>query len=462
MSKYDCDRIHFYQYNDVYILIDINSDSIHQIDQMTFDLLSFLKEFGSAETAVSKMEESGYDAEEVREVLAEIDELMEEGILFSSPDEITSFIPEQDPIVKAMCLHIAHDCNLRCPYCFAEQGPYGGDLSMMDAETGKAAIDFLFDISGNRKNLNIDFFGGEPLMNFDVVRELILYIGDKAKKTGKIPELTLTTNAVLLDKEKGNFLKEHEISVVLSIDGRPEVHDKMRYTANQKGSYDLVMKNIKDFIADGYDKYIVRGTFTRHNLDFIKDLEHLSEHGLKNLSIEPVVAEESAAYSIREADIPDVLKTYEELTELLEKESSFNFFHFNIDIYKGPCLPKRISACGAGTEYLAVSPKGDLYPCHQFVGNKGFLMGNVEDRLINKVIGKKLQDANVLKKPECMKCWARFYCSGGCHASNFYQQEDLFTVYQTGCEMQKKRIECSVYLVLKRESQGSVNNYFVI
>ncbi len=452
MNSYDFNRIHFYQYDDLYILIDINSDSIHQIDEMTYHLLQILKETNDCQAAIMEMQKAGYQKDEVQEVINEIDELAEEGILFSSDEEILRFMPEQNPIVKAMCLHIAHDCNLRCPYCFADQGPYGGDLSLMDEDTGVAAIDFLFEASGNRKNLNIDFFGGEPLMNFDVVKELILYIGKKSEETGKVPELTLTTNALLLDKEKGDFLKKHEISVVLSIDGRPEVHDKMRFTANQKGSYDTVMKNIQEFIKDGYSKYIVRGTFTSENLDFVKDLQHLSDYGLKNLSIEPVVAPESASYAIKESDIPVVLESYEELTRLLEKNEEFNFFHFNIDIYKGPCLPKRISACGAGHEYLAISPKGDIYPCHQFVGNLDFKMGTVQTGY-KKDIGKTLQNANVLNKQECMSCWARFYCSGGCHASNHYDRGDLMQVYRTGCELQKKRIECAIALVLKKNNR---------
>lgn len=437
MKKYDFSRIHFYKYKDKNILLDINSDSIHLIDDLTFNILENLKEQGENYTP---------DSEEAKEVLKEIEELAEEGILFSSPGEITEYIPPENPIIKAMCLHIAHDCNLRCPYCFADQGPYGGDRGLMSFETGKAALELLFKESGNRKNLNIDFFGGEPLMNFEVVKDLILYIEKRTAELEKVAELTLTTNALLLDKEKGNFLKEHNVSVVLSLDGRPEVQNKMRYTANNKGSYDIVAKNIKEFIADGYEKYIVRGTFTRENVDFLKDLQHLAEMGLKNLSIEPVVGPEEASYSIKGEDIPLILEEYDKLTDHMEKENDFNFFHFNIDIYKGPCLPKRISACGAGHEYVAISPQGDIYPCHQFVGNKDFLLGNVYQGEVSRKIGKLFQNANVLNKEECMDCWARFYCSGGCHSSNWHDRGDFYKVYKTGCVLQKKRVECAMYL----------------
>ena len=454
MFTYDFNRVHFFRHNDVYILMDINSDSIHRIDALTFHLLEALKENPSEEAALEKMIQAGYPANEVHEVFSEIRDLAEEGILFSSGEEISAFQPEENPIIKAMCLHIAHDCNLRCPYCFADQGPYGGDRSMMTAETGKAALELLFRESGTRKNLNIDFFGGEPLMNFPVVRELVLYAKSRAAELGKVLELTLTTNALLLDEEKGRFLKDQEISVVLSLDGRPEVHDRMRYTENHKPSYPLVMKNIQHFIADGYEKYIVRGTFTRENKDFLNDLLHLSEKGLKNLSLEPVVGPEEASYTIKEDDLADLRREYDRLADhMAGNQGDFNFFHFNVDIYKGPCLPKRISACGAGHEYLAVSPQGDLYPCHQFVGNRDFCVGNVREGF-QRETGKILQQANVLHKEECMECWARFYCSGGCHASNYMETGSFLQVYKKGCELQKKRLECALYLVCKDADQG--------
>ena len=449
MNNYDFTKVHFYKYKDKNILLDINSDSIHLIDDLTFDIFTELKEYSGNdidEFAAIVNQKYSWEVEEVLEVLGELEELKEEGILFSEPGEIESYEPPENPIIKAMCLHIAHDCNLRCPYCFADQGPYGGDRGMMSFETGRDAVEFLFKESGNRKNLNIDFFGGEPLMNFQVVKDLILYIEKRAEELGKIPELTLTTNALLLDKEKGDFLKEHNLSVVLSLDGRPEVQDKMRYTANKKGSYEIVSENIKNFISDGYPNYIVRGTFTRENKDFLKDLQHLSSLGLKNLSIEPVVGPEEASYSIKNDDIPEILAEYDKLTDYMEENNDFKFFHFNIDIYKGPCLPKRISACGAGHEYIAVSPQGDIYPCHQFVGNKEFFLGKVSDGEILRDIGKTFQNANVLHKEECMDCWARFYCSGGCHASNWHDRGDFYKVYEKGCALQKKRLECAIYL----------------
>lgn len=449
MNKYDFSRVHFYKYKDKNILIDINSDSIHLIDDLTFDVLTELKKFkGENEKDLLPLlkEKYFYQTQEVEEVIKEISELTDEGILFSSALGIENYQPPEDPIIKAMCLHIAHDCNMRCPYCFADQGPYGGDRGLMSVETGQKALEFLFKESKNRKNLNIDFFGGEPLMNFEVVKELMVYIEKRCEELDKIPELTLTTNALLLDKEKGDFLKEHNVSVVVSLDGRPEVQDSMRYTANKKGTYEVVAKNIQNFIKDGYEKYIVRGTFTRGNMDFLKDLKHLSGLGLKNLSIEPVVGPEEAFYSIKDEDIPRLLEEYDKLTDHMEENNDFNFFHFNIDIYKGPCLPKRISACGAGHEYVAISPQGDVYPCHQFVGNKDYMMGNVYEGEISKEIGKKFQNANVLNKEECMDCWARFYCSGGCHASNWHDTGDFYKVYKKGCALQKKRVECAIYL----------------
>lgn len=438
MKEFDFTKIHFYKYKDKNILIDINSDSIHQIDDLTFDLLADLKEG----------REPDLSNPVTKEILEEIKDLKEEGILFSPAGELENYQPPQDTIIKAMCLHVAHDCNLRCPYCFADQGPYGGDRGLMSFETGKAALELLFAESQNRKNLNIDFFGGEPLMNFEVVKELVLYIKERTAQLGKEAELTLTTNALLLDKAKGDFLKEHNISVVLSLDGRPLVQDKMRYTANQKGSYELVAENIKNFIADGYENYIVRGTFTRENTDFLEDLKHLASLGLKNLSLEPVTGPEGAFYTIRNEDLPQILAEYDRLVDYMEEEVDFNFFHFNVDIYKGPCLPKRVSACGAGHEYLAVSPQGDLYPCHQFVGMEEFSMGNVRDGIISREIGKTLQGANVFNKEECSECWARFYCSGGCHASNWHERGDFLKVYQIGCAMQKKRLESAIYLMI--------------
>lgn len=438
MKEFDFSKIHFYKYKNKNILIDINTDSIHQIDDLTFNLLTDLKN----EKDIAPFNE------EVREILSELRELKDEGILFSEPGELEDYEPPQEPIIKAMCLHIAHDCNLRCPYCFADQGPYGGDRALMSFETGKAALELLFQESKGRKNLNIDFFGGEPLMNFQVVKDLVLYIEDRTPQLGKVAELTLTTNALLLDKEKGDFLKEHKISVVLSLDGRPQVQDKMRYTANHKGSYDIVSENIKNFIADGYENYIVRGTFTRENTDFLEDLKHLASLGLKNLSLEPVTGPEGAFYTIKDEDLPAILEEYEKLTDYVEDNADFNFFHFNVDIYKGPCLPKRISACGAGHEYLAVNPQGDLYPCHQFVGMEDFCIGSVEKGILNREIGKNLQNANVFNKEECMDCWARFYCSGGCHASNWHDRGDFYKVYQKGCAMQKKRLESAIYLMI--------------
>ncbi|OPZ86686.1 MAG: hypothetical protein BWY74_03572 [Firmicutes bacterium ADurb.Bin419] len=362
---------------------------------------------------------------------------------------------DKKPVVKALCLHISHDCNLRCKYCFASTGDFGGQRSMMSAEVGKKAIDFVIEASGNRKNLEIDLFGGEPLMNFDVVKEIVAYAKSKEKEYGKNFRFTLTTNALLLNEEIKTYLNENMQNVVLSVDGRKEVNDKMRYRVDGTGCYSDIMPKIKD-MADsrGQDKYYVRGTFTRENLDFSKDVLHLADEGFKQISVEPVVAAKDSGYDLREEDLPVLFEEYEKLaSEFVKRKAEgkgFNFFHFMLDLSQGPCVVKRLRGCGSGHEYVAITPEGDIYPCHQFVGNSDFKMGNVAEGIVNTEIQEQFKGSNVYTKEECGKCWAKFYCSGGCAANAYQFNNDINIPYKVGCELEKKRVECALWI----KSQG--------
>lgn len=454
----DFNLIHKFELFGDIIVLDINSDSIHLIDEETGYYLDCLEETGIWEVADGKfsLKYPGTEAAEVRE---EIKELIDAGKLFSSEEEIREFKVPENPIVKAMCLHVAHDCQLRCLYCFADQGPYGGNPCLMDFEVGRKAFEFLFRESKNRVNLNVDYFGGEPLMNFDVVRELTLYAEKRAEEEGKIIEFTLTTNGVNLTEETCDFIAEHNIALILSADGRKKIQDKMRPTANGKGSYDISMPKFRR-MEEKYPEHntIFRGTFTRNNLDFTEDVRHLTELGFRHLSLEPVVSPPEKDYAIREEDIPVIEKEYEKLARFclseLERGNNMDFFHFNIDLFASPCLPKRVSACGAGHEYVAVSPQGDLYPCHQFVGEEEYIVGSVDEGIWDRTRGKSFQEANVFAKKDCRGCWARFYCSGGCHANNIRYAGGLTEVYKIGCALQKKRMECGIWLNVRKQLQG--------
>lgn len=363
---------------------------------------------------------------------------------------ITDFA-KRPTVVKALCLHIAHDCNLACQYCFAEEGEYHGKRELMSYEVGKKALDFLVANSGNRRNLEVDFFGGEPLMNFQVVKDLVAYGRSLEKEHDKNFRFTLTTNGVLLDDDIMEFANKEMGNVVLSIDGRKEVHDRMRPFRKGAGSYDLIVPKFQKFAESRHqDKYYVRGTFTHNNLDFSKDVLHLADLGFKQISVEPVVAQNTDSYAIREEDLPQLMEEYEKLAlEMVRRhgtEEDFNFFHFMIDLEGGPCVAKRLSGCGSGTEYLAVTPTGDLYPCHQFVGNTDFLMGNVDDGVVNTELRDEFKSCNVYAKEKCRECFARFYCSGGCAANSYNFHGDIHNAYDIGCALQKKRVECAIMI----------------
>ena len=443
--------IHKYKMNGYNIVLDVNSGSIHSVDELVYDLLDYYKKENIEN--ILEILKNKYSAEDIKEAYAEIKELEENEVLFS-PDIYEGVLDQVDnrqPVVKALCLHIAHDCNLKCKYCFAEEGEYHGKRSLMSAEVGKKAIDFLIENSGKRRNLEIDFFGGEPLMNFDVVKEIVEYGRSVEKKYNKNFRFTITTNGILLTDEIADYINKNMHNAVLSLDGRKEINDKMRVRVGGQGSYDnIVPKFVKMAEDRNQMDYYVRGTFTRNNLDFAEDVLHLADLGFKQISVEPVVSDEKEDYAIKKEDLPTIYAEYEKLAkEIIKRKKEgkwFNFFHFMIDLTGGPCVAKRLVGCGSGTEYLAVAPEGDLFPCHQFVGQDKFKVGNVFNGIENKNIRKDFEKCNVYSKPACKSCWAKFYCSGGCSASSNNMHNDLITPYEIGCELQKKRTECSIMI----------------
>ena len=456
--------IHQYQNNGYNIVLDVNSGAVHVVDQEAYDVIEVLNRMNedhtvetlkSPETAEALKKELGekYSEKDLLDILEAVTELTEQGRLFTK-DIYESFIDvvkQRKTVVKALCLHIAHDCNLACRYCFAEEGEYKGRRALMSAEVGKKALDFLVENSGNRRNLEVDFFGGEPLMNFDVVKEIVAYGRSLEETHDKKFRFTLTTNGVLLNDDIMEFANKEMDNVVLSVDGRKEVHDYMRPFRNGKGSYDFVIDKFKKFAdSRNQQKYYVRGTFTHHNLDFSKDVMHLADAGFEQISVEPVVAPDTADYAITEEDLPILMDEYDLLAkEMIKREKEgkgFTFFHFMIDLTGGPCVAKRLSGCGSGTEYLAVTPWGDLYPCHQFVGNEDFLMGNVWNGIKATDIQDEFKCCNVYAKEKCRNCFARFYCSGGCAANSYNFHGTITDAYDLGCELQKKRIECAIMI----------------
>ena len=442
--------IHQYKNNGYNIVLDVCSGSVHVVDDLVYDVIALYEEMDPDEI-VKRLPQ--YPENEIREAYDEITELKDQGQLFTEDvykDAIIDF-KKRKTVVKALCLHIAHDCNLACKYCFAEEGVYHGGRALMSYEVGKKALDFLIANSGNRVNLEVDFFGGEPLMNFQVVKDLVAYGRSKEKEFNKKFRFTLTTNGMLLTDEVMEFANKEMANVVLSIDGRKEVHDFMRPTRNGKGSYDLIIDKFKKMAEMRHQtNYYVRGTFTHYNLDFSKDVLHLADMGFKQLSAEPVVAPDDMDYAIREEDLPQLFEEYDNLAkEMVKREkegNGFNFFHFMIDLTGGPCLYKRLSGCGSGTEYLAVTPWGDLYPCHQFVGMEQFKLGNVDTGIEKTDIVDEFKLCNVYAKDKCKDCFARFYCSGGCAANSYNFHGNLLDAYDIGCELERKRVECAIMI----------------
>ena len=456
--------IHQYINNGFHIIMDVNSGSVHSVDPVMYDAVAIVAERVpelaepeklSEEVAREVMERLSptYGEAEVQEALDEIQYLIDAEELLTTDqyhDYVVDF-KKRKTVVKALCLHIAHDCNLACQYCFAEEGEYHGRRALMSFEVGKKALDVLIANSGNRRNLEVDFFGGEPLMNWEVVKQLVEYGRSKEKEYNKNFRFTMTTNGVLLNDEIMEYCNREMSNVVLSLDGRKEVNDKMRPFRGGKGSFDLIVPKFQKFAEMRGDRdYYVRGTFTRHNLDFSKDVMEFADLGFRSMSIEPVVAKPEEEYAIREEDLPQIMEEYDHLAEEYIKRKKegrgFNFFHFNIDLNQGPCVAKRLSGCGSGTEYLAVTPWGDLYPCHQFVGQEEFLLGNVDTGVTNERIRDEFKLCNVYAKDKCRDCFARFYCSGGCAANSYNFHGSITDAYDIGCAMQKKRIECAIMI----------------
>ncbi|EQH53838.1 radical SAM additional 4Fe4S-binding SPASM domain protein [Clostridioides difficile DA00261] len=446
------------------IVLDVNGGAVHVLDDVAYDLLDFYKEKSKEE--ILEILKSKYQEEKINEAYEEILNLEKEGLLYT--EDTYQYHPSfvhREPVVKALCLNVAHDCNLKCKYCFAAQGDFGGEKELMSFEVGKAAIDYLIANSGSRKNLEIDFFGGEPLMNFEVVKQLVDYGRSVEKDYNKNIRFTITTNGVLLNDEIIDYINENMHNVVLSLDGRKEVNDNMRPTLNDKGSYDITLPRFKKLVEKrAKDKYYyIRGTFTRDNLDFSKDVMHFADLGFKLTSVEPVVGDESNPYALREEDLPKIFEEYEKFAvEYADRQlqgDGFKFFHFMIDLNQGPCVIKRITGCGAGNEYLSVTPNGDIYPCHQFVGNEEFKMANIfdEEIVLPENLKNMFREAHVYTKEECKQCWNKFYCSGGCHANAINFNSDISKPYELGCEMQRKRTECSIMIQAKLMLEGATN-----
>lgn len=445
--------IHKFSFDGVQIVLDVHSGSVHVVDQLVWDILGDYQLLAKEE--IKQRYSDKYGPAEIEQALEEIKSLVDQGLLFSTDPYQEGYQPRRDGVVKALCLHAAHDCNLRCKYCFAGEGKFGGPTGLLSEEIGRRAIDFLIQQSAQRKHIEIDFFGGEPLLNFKVIKKLVSYGQERAKKAGKELKLTLTTNGVLLNEEVQQFLIENQMAAVLSLDGRPEVHDSMRPFPGNSGSYEQVVKAFQTYVQkQPPGGYYIRGTFTRHNLDFSQDVLHMAQLGFRDISVEPVVAGNDTDYAFKEEDVSVIMAEYERLTrELLARLNAgqpLNFFHFNIDLEGGPCLPKRLAGCGAGYEYLAVTPEGDLYPCHQFVGKPEFLLGNVQDGVQGQEIIESFRQAHIYNKEDCVNCWAKFYCSGGCHANAHAFNKDLLKPYQLGCQLAKKRFECAIYLKVKQ------------
>ncbi|MBC8556282.1 thioether cross-link-forming SCIFF peptide maturase [Jutongia hominis] len=445
--------IHKFKAKDICILLDTNSGGVHVIDDVTFDLLDHAEPPFEKECPKNVMDilKENYTEEEIKEAYADILELYDNKLLYSDDvyGDYSKTVVESP--IKAMCLHISHDCNLRCKYCFASTGDFGKGRKLMPFEVGKAAIDFLLEKSVGRENLEVDFFGGEPLMNFDVVKQIVEYARSKEEEYHKNFRFTITTNGMLLDDDTIDYINKEMYNVVLSIDGRKEVNDRMRVRVDGSGCYDRILPKFKKLVDGRGDKeYYVRGTYTKYNLDFSEDVMHLYEAGFDEISVEPVIESPEEAYAITEEDLDQIYAEYDKLVDRIgairKSGKHINFFHFMIDLDQGPCVIKRLRGCGSGNEYVSITPDGDIYPCHQFVGHDEYKMGNIEEGTFNNDIKKEFAGCHVYSKPACQECWARFYCSGGCNANNFVFNGDIHKAYELSCKIQRKRIECAILM----------------
>lgn len=448
--------IHQYKLNGYNIVLDVNSGAIHVVDEVAYDIIALFLDKTKAEICDLMMAKYNLTKEEIGECYDEVRALKDKGELFT-PDTFKPIASElkkrTSGVVKALCLHVAHTCNLNCSYCFASQGKYNGNRAVMSFEVGKQALDFLVNNSGTRRNLEVDFFGGEPLLNLDVVKKLVAYARSVEKEKKKNFRFTLTTNGMLIDDDLIAFANKEMSNVVLSLDGRKSVHDRFRVDYRGNGSYDVIVPKFQKLVkARGDKNYYMRGTFTHYNPDFLEDIKAMLDLGFTELSMEPVVCGADDPSRLTAEDLPIVLKQYEDLAKLMIKRRKegkpFTFYHYMLDLSGGPCIYKRISGCGSGTEYLAVTPWGDLYPCHQFVGDPKFKLGDIYQGVTNHEIQDKFAQCNVYSHKECDKCWARLYCSGGCAANAYHATGDITGIYEYGCQLFRKRMECAIMLAI--------------
>lgn len=449
--------IHAYKMNGYNIILDQNSGCVHSVDEVAYDIITMYE--NNSKTDIKKFildkykNQEDVTDEEIDLCFEDIDSLIEDGRLFAKDtfEEVAKDFKKRQGVVKAICLHVAHDCNLACKYCFAGKGEYDGPKGLMSFETGKRALDFLIEQSGTRKNLEVDFFGGEPLLNWEVCKKLVEYGREQEKKHNKNFRFTLTTNGLLINDDVIDFCNKEMGNVVLSLDGRKKTNDKMRVSPNGKGSYDLIVDKFKKF-ADSRNQtdYYMRGTYTHNNLDFASDIIHMADLGFKELSIEPVVSDPKEPYALKDEDLPVLKEQYQiladEMLKRYRKGNGFTFYHYMIDLDAGPCIVKRVSGCGVGTEYLAVTPSGELYPCHQFVGDEKFLLGDIWKGIANTDVLDQFEKCNVYSHKECKDCFAKLYCSGGCAANAYHTTSSVNGVYEFGCELHRKRIECAIML----------------
>ena len=448
--------VHQYKLNGYNIVLDTCSGSVHVVDDVAYDIISLCKEKNEKEIAeiiISKYPEENLTEKDIFDCLEDIKALEDNKKLFT-PDTYENMVfdfKNRNTVLKAMCLHVAHTCNLNCNYCFASQGKYHGERALMDFETGKRALDFLIANSGTRHNLEVDFFGGEPLMNWDVVKKLVEYAREQEKIHNKNFRFTLTTNGILIDDDVIEFSNKEMSNVVLSLDGRKEVHDRLRKDYKGNGSYDVIVPKFQEFVRRrGNKNYYMRGTFTHANTDFTNDIMHMADLGFTELSMEPVVCAPDDKSALTKEDLPILFEQYELLAkEMIKRQRNgkpITFYHYMLDLKHGPCIYKRISGCGSGTEYVAVTPTGDIYPCHQFVGDSKYLLGNIYDGITNTKIQNEFKHCNAYARPDCKDCWAKLYCSGGCAANSYHATGEITGVYEYGCELFKKRIECAVMM----------------
>lgn len=447
--------IHQYQLNGYNIVLDTYSGSVHVVDDLAYEIIELYEHSTPNEILTLMLEKhrdnSEVSEEDIRETIASIEELIDSGQLFTKDEyeNLSIDLQNRKTYIKALCLNVAHTCNLSCDYCFASQGKYNGDRAIMSYEVGQRAIDFLLEHSGHHRNLDIDFFGGEPLMAWNVVKQIVAYARSKEKEYKKKFRFTFTTNGMLLNDEVTEFLNKEMYNVVLSLDGRREVHDRLRRTVNGRGSYDHIVPKFQEFVRKrGDQEYYVRGTYTHDNVDFTNDIFHIADLGFDKISMEPVICDPREPYALTEDDLPEIYNQYEilakEMIERDEQGEGFTFYHYMLDLSEGPCIQKRITGCGSGTEYLAVTPWGELFPCHQFVGDQEYSMGNIWDGITRQDLQCQFRMSNCYSKPECKDCWAKLYCSGGCPANALHATGSINGVYEFSCDIFRKRVECSM------------------